>query len=67
MSIPVKIISGTESGTIKKGNFAFGVSNTRTYEPTSETGFYKGHTIPDGGYVIYLNIHNNHTECLVKK
>jgi hypothetical protein len=55
MSIPVKIISGTESGTIKKGNFAFGVSKNRTYGPTSETGFYKGHTIPDGGYVVYLD------------
>jgi hypothetical protein len=55
MSIPVKIISGTESGTIKKGNFAFGVSKNRTYGPTSETGFYKGHTIPDGGYVFYLD------------
>ena len=55
MSIPVKIISGTESGTIKKGNFAFGVSKDRTYGPTSETGFYKGHNIPDDGYVVYLD------------
>jgi hypothetical protein len=55
MSIPVKIISGTESGTIKKGNFAFGVSKDRTYGPTSDTGFYKGHNIPDGGYVVYLD------------
>ncbi len=55
---PIKVqtqpVSTPDFG-LKKGVIWFGVDETRTYGPTSVSGFYNGYVCPNGGYVTYLN------------
>jgi energy-coupling factor transporter ATP-binding protein EcfA2 len=54
MSNPIKYSTGSESLSLKKGNFYIGTGDVGK-GPTSTTGYYNGITPPSGGYTIYLN------------
>ena len=54
----IKYSTTNISDTIRKSNMAIGV-NSIGYGPTSSTGYYNGHQIPDNGYVIYINKSSN--------
>ena len=54
MPNPIKYSTGTESQSIKKGNFYFGVGDVGK-GPSESTGHYQGITPPLNGYTIYAN------------
>ena len=54
MANPIKYSTGSESLSLKKGNFYIGTGDVGK-GPTSTTGYYNGITPPSGGYTIYLN------------
>ena len=43
-------IGGSAKLSLSKGNITVGVSGTTEYGPTSDSGFYNGVIIPNGGY-----------------
>ena len=53
MSNPIKYSTGSESLSLKKGNFYIGTGDVGK-GPTSSTGYYNGITPPTGGYIIYM-------------
>jgi len=58
MANSIKYSTGSETLTLKKGNFYIGVGDVGK-GPTSTTGYYAGVTPPTGGYTIYLNKESN--------
>ena len=54
MPNPIKYSTGSETLSLKKGNFYIGTGDVGK-GPTSTTGYYNGITPPSGGYTIYLN------------
>jgi len=54
MSNPIKYSTGSETLSLKKGNFYIGTGDVGK-GPTSETGYWNGIDPPSGGYTIYLN------------
>lgn len=58
MGNSIKYSTGSETLTLKKGNFYIGVGDVGK-GPTSTTGYYAGVTPPTGGYTIYLNKESN--------
>lgn len=60
---------GNEENSLFKGNWAIDTSPNNTGGgPSSETGFYNGVSVPEGGYVLYRNgkafTANNDTELI---
>ena len=47
-------IGSSDKLSLSKGNLTIGVKGTTEYGPTSESGFYNGVVIPNGGYAIYV-------------
>jgi hypothetical protein len=47
-------IGSSDKLSLSKGNFTIGVKGTTEYGPTSESGFYNGVIVPNGGYAIYV-------------
>jgi hypothetical protein len=47
-------IGSSSKLSLSKGNLTIGVKGTTEYGPTSESGFYNGVIIPNGGYAIYV-------------
>ena len=54
MPNPIKYSTGSETLTLKKGNFYIGTGDV-SKGPTESTGYYNGITPPTSGYTIYLN------------
>lgn len=66
-------IGSSDKLSLSKGNLTVGVKGTTEYGPTSESGFYNGVIIPNGGYAIYvektsqgpsIHVPTNDTECM---
>ena len=66
-------IGSSEKLSLSKGNLTVGVKGTTEYGPTSDSGFYNGVVIPNGGYAIYvekasqgpsIHVPANDTECM---
>ena len=66
-------IGSSVKPSLSKGNITVGVKGTTEYGPTSDTGFYNGVVIPNGGYAIYvekasqgpsIHVPANDTECM---
>jgi hypothetical protein len=66
-------IGSSEKLSLSKGNLTIGVKGTTEYGPTSDSGFYNGVVIPNGGYAIYvekasqgpsIHVPANDTECM---
>jgi hypothetical protein len=66
-------IGSSVKPSLSKGNITVGVKGTTEYGPTSDTGFYNGVVIPNGGYAIYvekasqgpsIHVPANNTECM---
>jgi hypothetical protein len=47
-------IGSSSKLSLSKGNITVGVKGTTEYGPTSDSGFYNGVIIPNGGYAIYV-------------
>jgi hypothetical protein len=54
MPNPIKYSTGSESLSLKKGNFYIGTGDVGK-GPTSETGYWNGLNPPASGYTIYVN------------
>jgi len=54
MSNPIKYSTGSESLSLKKGNFYIGTGDVGK-GPSDTTGYYQGPNVPSGGYIIYMN------------
>jgi hypothetical protein len=54
MPNPIKYSTGSETLSLKKGNFYIGTGDVGK-GPSDVTGFYQGPSPASGGYVIYLN------------
>jgi len=54
MANAIKYTTGSETLSLKKGNFYIGTGDVGK-GPTSSTGYYNGITPPTGGYTVYLN------------
>ena len=50
----VKYSTTTELRSLRSGNFYLGIGDVAK-GPTSQTGFWNGLNIPNGGYVLYIN------------
>jgi hypothetical protein len=58
MSNTIKYSTGSESQSLKKGNFYIGTGDVGK-GPTTSTGFWSGITPPIGGYSIYVHKETN--------
>jgi len=47
-------IGSSDKLSLSKGNLTIGVKGTTEYGPTSDSGFYNGVIVPNGGYAIYV-------------
>jgi hypothetical protein len=54
MPNPIKYSTGSETLSLKKGNFYIGTGDVGK-GPSDTTGYYQGVDVPSGGYVIYMN------------
>lgn len=54
MPHPIRYTTGSDSRSVKKGNFYMSMNDVDK-GPSSSTGYYAGITPPVGGYTIYLN------------
>jgi len=58
MPNPIKYSTGSETNSLKKGNFFIGTGDIGK-GPSDVTGFYQGPNVPSGGYTIYLYNENS--------
>jgi hypothetical protein len=66
-------IGSSEKLSLSKGNLTIGIKGNEDYGPTSESGFYNGVIIPNGGYGIFvekasqgpsIHVANDDNQCM---
>jgi len=58
MPNPIKYSTGSETNSLKKGNFFIGTGDVGK-GPSDVTGYYQGPNVPSSGYTIYLYNENS--------
>jgi hypothetical protein len=58
MPNPIKYSTGSETLSLKKGNFFFGTGDVGK-GPSDVTGYYQGVDVPKPGYVVYQYLENS--------